>query len=575
VLVNSEARKQVIGMHVDEDEFDIETDHRMLVLEYNWSGKEQTQKTTRVKENWCMRTANWNDFSDKLKKVEWMRNGNVNDWNSKITNTLYDVAEQTIGRMRCKNNNKRHKWFTREIKEERLKRKTLNKKQRKMRKLFEQQRITDIEWQNVWDEYRCQQKKVKRLIYEARVTDERIQIDKLKEKGPDGIKDWYKFIQGNNRCKEVNVHEFLVNGHTVSERLQMVKAVEEFWEDIGGMNEQGIAVNVVNLQISEYDLQIEGEITCEEIESFLKKVKNGKASGPDSIPYEFYKHGGMSIVRMLKCLFDEIWKSERVPDVWNKCNVVLVHKGGNKSMKELKNYRPIALADTVCKIFCGILNERMKQVVEDHGVMGEEQNGFRRDRRGEDNLFVVNEIIERMKKEGKKVYLAFLDIEKAYDRVDRLRLFDILRKVGFSRKIVNIVKSLYENTSAKYRLGDLETEQVRSIRGVRQGCTLSPLLFGLYTEELAVRMRKSGLGLNVDGERLSSLLYADDIVAVSESWQELQVMLDIVNGYGRDFNVKFSGDKSKVMVVNGDELDKERKWNIGDVVIERKKNIST
>jgi hypothetical protein len=80
----------------------------------------------------------------------------------------------------------------------------------------------------------------------------------------------------------------------------------------------------------------------------------------------------------------------------------------------------------------------------------------------------------------------------------------------------------------------------------------------LYTEELAVHMQKSGLGLNVDGERLGSPLYTDDIVAVSESWQELQVMLDIVDGYGRYFNVKFSGDKSKVMVVNGDELDKVR-----------------
>ncbi|KAF2349067.1 hypothetical protein FHG87_020177 [Trinorchestia longiramus] len=108
------------------------------------------------------------------------------------------------------------------------------------------------------------------------------------------------------------------------------------------------------------------------------------------IPYEFYKHSGESIIEMLRCLFDEIWRSERVPDEWNKCNIVLLHKGGHKIMKELKNYRPIALADTVSKIFCEILDERMKHVVEEQGVMGEEQNGFRKDRRGEDNLFVIS-----------------------------------------------------------------------------------------------------------------------------------------------------------------------------------------
>ncbi|KAF2354306.1 hypothetical protein FHG87_014938 [Trinorchestia longiramus] len=64
-------------------------------------------------------------------------------------------------------------------------------------------------------------------------------------------------------------------------------------------------------------------------------------------------------------------------------------QGGHKNMKELKIYRPIALADTISKIFCGILNERMKHVVEEQGVMGEEQNGFRRDRRDEDNWFVM------------------------------------------------------------------------------------------------------------------------------------------------------------------------------------------
>ena len=92
---------------------------------------------------------------------------------------------------------------------------------------------------------------------------------------------------------------------------------------------------------------------------------------------------------------------------------------GNKSKKEIKNYRPIAVCDTVCKIFCGVLNERLCEVVERNRVMGDEQNGFRKDRRGEDNMFVVNEVIERAKKDGRKKYIAFLDIEKAYDRVNR------------------------------------------------------------------------------------------------------------------------------------------------------------
>ena len=80
---------------------------------------------------------------------------------------------------------------------------------------------------------------------------------------------------------------------------------------------------------------------------------------------------------------------------------------------------------------------------------------------------------------------------------------------------------MYEDTKAKYRLGNIETEWVRSERGVRQGCILSPTLFSLYTEELAVRMRRMNAGVKVGTDRLCLLLYADDVVVMSECADEL------------------------------------------------------
>ena len=73
-----------------------------------------------------------------------------------------------------------------------------------------------------------------------------------------------------------------------------------------------------------------------------------------------------------------------------------------------------------------------------------------------------------------------------------------------SAKITNIVRSMYVDTRAKYRLGDIETDWVKSERGVRQECILSPILFSLYTEELAARMRRLNAGVRVGNDRIGA-----------------------------------------------------------------------
>ena len=64
-------------------------------------------------------------------------------------------------------------------------------------------------------------------------------------------------------------------------------------------------------------------------------------------------------------------------------------------------------------------------------------------------------------------------------------------------------------------------------------------------------------------DRIGVLLYADDVVVMSESVDELQSLLDVVDGYGKDFGVRFSSEKSKVMIVNRSEDESNAMWRIG------------
>ena len=98
---------------------------------------------------------------------------------------------------------------------------------------------------------------------------------------------------------------------------------------------------------------------------------------------------------------------------------------------------------------------------------------------------------------------------------------------------------MYKDTRAKYRSGSLATEWVKNDRGVRQGCILSPTLFILYTEEMAARLRRMNAGVKIDSDKICLLLYADDVIVINETTEELQSLLDVVSGYRKDFRVKF------------------------------------
>ena len=568
VLVNENAREKVLSLWIDEDqEFDIGSDHNLLLVRYDCEVKEAKQVQKR-KSKWKLRNANWERFGVGMNEVVISEESSVENMSEEIVGAVETAARRHIGRTKggarkvCRN-----MWWCPSIKEERRVRKNLNKVCRDLRKRMERgEDVGEDVYENAWKSYKMQQK-VKIMIKNARAQQEREKLDDMKAKGEEGSREWFRYLRGDK--VDNKVEEIIVNGRKIKDMNEIASEIKAFWEDIGGMNVGHPPEYDIGLRINEMDMRgIEGQVERREVQKVLKHLKNGKAAGMDGLPYEMFKCGGENLVGMLVMLYNAVLHNERVPCKWNESRVVLMHKGGHKSKKELKNYRPIALMDTIGKIFCMIVNERLRECVEMNGLLSDEQNGFRKNRRGEDNIFIVRELLDACKRENRKGYFAFLDIEKAYDRVNREILCKVLSKCGMSQKMVNIIRSMYVNTRARYMLGDIESDWVESKRGVRQGCILSPLLFALYTEELALRVKESGLGMAVGNEKLSILMYADDIIIMSDSSDELQELLNVVNGYGEDFCVSFSQDKSQVMVINGD-VNERKEWRLGDRIIKR------
>ena len=197
---------------------------------------------------------------------------------------------------------------------------------------------------------------------------------------------------------------------------------------------------------------------------------------------EYLKVLEVEEVEKLKNLINRILNRADILKEWKESRVKLLHKGGRTD--ELKNYRPIAIINITCKLCMLMVREIIDKWTEDIGMLGAIQGGFRRGRRTEDNLFMLERLIEMVRGRKEEICVAFLDMEKTYDRVNRKKLFEVMRCYGVHEKLVRLIERLYDGSLVKFEMEEVTTGWYKSDSGVWQGCPLSPLLFNIYVREL-------------------------------------------------------------------------------------------
>ena len=293
--------------------------------------------------------------------------------------------------------------------------------------------------------------------------------------------------------------------------------------------------------------ELDYPITLEEVKKAVKGLKNGKAVGIDGIFNEVWKFGGDSVVQYLWKLYDQVFESEYFPVEWARGLIFPLFKGGPEDFKfDPAKYRGIALLSIVGKTYTSVLNARLSDYCEHKDIIVDEQAGFRRARSTVDQLFILKEVI--VHRRPKPTYCAFIDIAKAYDKVWRDGLWYKLWKAGIRGKLWRILRNIYQKVESSVLLGDTRTDFFEIEVGVRQGCILSPILFTLFINDLRDHLDKLGKGVKWGNIRISLLYFADDIVLLADSKQDLEEMLQLVYEYSLKWRLKFNLDKCNVVV---------------------------
>uniref|UniRef100_A0A0K8TJ15 Reverse transcriptase domain-containing protein n=1 Tax=Lygus hesperus TaxID=30085 RepID=A0A0K8TJ15_LYGHE len=238
-------------------------------------------------------------------------------------------------------------------------------------------------------------------------------------------------------------------------------------------------------------------ISLDELKRAISSFKNGKAAGVDGIICEIYKNLPDCWLMKIVELFNHILESCSVPPALAKIRTFLLHKKGDE--RDPKNYRGISLLNTILKIFNQILLNRIQRYVDEEALLPESQNGFRRGRSCTDNVFVLSSAISiNTRLEGSKLYVAFIDFQRCFDRVSHEILWCKLYEMNISAKLVNTLKSLYQNASFSVRIENRDSRYFAITEGILQGDVLSPLLFSLFVADMDSFLTSRGAsGVNI------------------------------------------------------------------------------
>ena len=187
-----------------------------------------------------------------------------------------------------------------------------------------------------------------------------------------------------------------------------------------------------------------------------------------------------------------------------------------------------------------MLTERIQKDLDKRDVLGLENAGFRKTTGCVDHVFIISSIVSTYLARKKKLFVTFIDYEKAFDKVDHGLLWQKLGQAKIAGKVLRVIQSLYQKTKARVRVNGELTDVFDCNIGVRQGDNLSPRLFIIFLNDSNNLIRTEFEGICLNAERseelttflkMYALLYADDTLLLSEAEEDMQGALDATLKY--------------------------------------------
>ena len=276
--------------------------------------------------------------------------------------------------------------------------------------------------------------------------------------------------------------------------------------------------------------------TSAEVATAIKGIKSRKAADEDEIRPEMLKALTGEGILWLTRVRQVAWKFGKTPRDWQTGVMIPIFKKGDR--KQYKNYRGISLLSLPGKVYAKCLERKCREIEE--SKLKDGQCGFRPGHSTTDQIFTLKQIFEKSWEYGKDLFACFVDLEKAYDRVPRDKLWKVLQEYGVNGQLLRAIKSFYCRPEVCVRVNGKQSKPF-------QGCVLSPLLFIVYMNWID-KCSQADECATIGNCKISRLLFADDLVLLSSTESGLQ--RGALNSFADACNtagMKISTDKNEVL----------------------------
>ena len=284
--------------------------------------------------------------------------------------------------------------------------------------------------------------------------------------------------------------------------------------------------------------QYEDTFTQADIELVIRKLKNGKAVGVDSVPNEMFKYAdNLRLSCIIATIFNNVIKYGLTINNFNVSLITPIPKKNAMSTRP-EDYRPISVSNTISNIFEELLKNKISQNI----TTSEKQFGYKPKSSCKHASFLINKFINYYNNRGSPCYIVSLDIKKAFDRMWRQGLFYKLHD-RIDKSLWRALVNYYSDSQACVKLSDQRSNLFKLTQGVKQGGVISPHLFNFFINDLLEECDSTNFGVHINDCRINIISYCDDLIIISPSIFEINKLLEICNNFANKWKIVLNSEK--------------------------------